>query len=185
LRAQAEANLQRYQQQLQEMERRIAAAQNPPAPPPDLFEDPNGWQQTIQTQFQQQLANERANMSEMLARNKYGDEIVDKAVQAATSRGLGPQFMTARDPYGALLDWHKRATVVQEIGPDPDAYRARVREEERLKVLEELKAPATAKPQQRFPGSLVDATASGPQGALPVSDHAIAASLFSTERKRR
>lgn len=185
LRAQAEANLQRYQQQLQDMERRIAAAQNPPPPPPDIFEDPNAWQQNIQAQFQQALINERANMSELRARDKFGDEAVDKAIQAATSQGLGPQFMQARDPYGALMTWHKRATVVQEIGPDPDAYRARVREEERLKVLEELKAPASAKPQQRFPGSLVDATASGPQGALPVSEHAMAATLFSTERKRR
>lgn len=185
LRTLAEENLRRYQQQLQEMERRIAAAQNPPPPPPDLFEDPNAWQQNVRSEMEQRLANERANMSELLARNKYGDEAVEKAQQAAVAQNLGPQFMRMRDPYGALLEWHRRASFVQEIGPDPEAYKTKLRETIRNEVLEELKAPAAAKPQQHFPGSLIDATASGPQGAQPVSESAMAARLFSTERKRR
>lgn len=183
LRTEAEENARRYQAQLQEMERRIAAAQNPPPPPPDLFEDPNAWQQNIRSEMEQRMINERANMSELLARNKYGDEIVDKALQAATSQGIAPQFLRARDPYGALLDWHKRASFVQEIGPDPEAYKNKLREQIRNEVLQEIKA-APAK-QQQFPTSLVDATASGPQGAQPVSESAMAARLFSTERKRR
>ena len=186
LRTQAEENARRYQAQLADMERRIQAAQNPPQPPPDAFTDPEGWQQHIQAQFQQQILNERANTSEMLARNKFGDETVEKALQAAVSQGLGPRFMQMRDPYGSLIDWHKRATVIQKIGPDPEAYERQVEERIRAQVLAELKAPAGSKPQQRFPTSLADATAaSGPQGAHPVSDEAMANAIFASDRKRR
>lgn len=185
LRVQYEERARQYQAQLEDMQRRFQAAQNPPTPPPDIFDDPNAWQQNIQAQFQEALANERANMSELRARDKFGDEVVEKALQAARAQNLGPQFMRMRDPYGALIDWHKRASFVQKIGPDPEAYEKQLEEKIRAKVLEELKTPAAARPQQRFPTSLADATASGAQGALPVSDEALAANMFSSTRKRK
>lgn len=185
LRTQAEENARRYQAQLAEMERRIQAAQNPPQPPPDAFTDPEGWQKHIQATFAEQLAHERANMSELRARDKWGDETVNSALKAAISENLGPRFMQMRDPYGALINWHKQATALQKIGPDPEAYEKQVEERIRAKVLEELKAPASSKPQQRFPTSLADATATGAQGTPPVSDGAIAADVFSSARRRR
>lgn len=185
LRTQAEENARHVLARLEEMQRRIAAQQQPPQPAPDVFADPEGWQAHLQQQFNQRLLDERANFSEMRARDKFGDEAVDKALQAALAQNLGPQFLAQRDPYGSLIQWHKRVTALQKIGPDPEAYEKQLEEKIRAKVLEELKAPAAARPQQRFPTSLADATASGPQGAPPVSDEAIAASLFSTSRKRK
>ena len=63
----------------------------------------------------------------------------------------------------------KRMMALQKIGTDPNAYEQRIREEERQKVLAELKAGGAGgvggQPKPVFPGSLATATHTGRQGA--------------------
>ena len=151
---------------------------------PDPYADPEGF---AQHQSQQQFLarrNDIANMSEAIARRTHGAEIVDKAIQAALQTGAAQHFyQRAADPYGELIDWYKHQTALQRIGPDPDAYEKSVETKLREKILAELKAGGT-KPQQRFPGSLADATATG-VGGQHLTEQAIADELFSTTRNRR
>lgn len=192
LRQLAEERARQYEVRAQDLERRFQAAQNPPPAPPDPLMDPEGALSHLQMTFQQQLHNQNLNFSEVRARDKFGDEAVDKAVKAAVEAGVAQHFARSPNAYQDILKWHTRQTNLARVGDDVDAYEKRIREEERQKTIEDLKAGRvsvmpgqTPQQPQRFPGSLIDATASGPQGAQPVSDEAMMASVFSSDRKRR
>lgn len=191
LRKDAEDNWRRTQAQVEEIQRRMQAAQNPPQPPPDPNLDPAGALAYEREQFQQALLNQRLNTSEMLTRNKHGDQLVDAAFQAAQQAGVLQHFVRARDCYGEMVKWHRHQQVLARVGEDPDAYEKTLEEKIRAKVLEELKTgnravmPGQAPPAQQFPSSLADATGTGSNAAVPVSDEAVMGSVFSSGRKRR
>lgn len=177
-----------------EIERNQRQAQNPPQPPPDPNIDPAGYFAHKEQIFEQKLLNERLNRSEMFARMKHGDDVVDAAWAAVQKAGLVRQFLNSPDYYGDAVKWHKRDLTLQRVGDDPDAYEKSIEERVRAKVLEELRtgnragmpgqAPAAPAPQQ-FPGSLADATASGPSAGHPQNDEAMMGNVFASGRKRR
>jgi hypothetical protein len=195
LRAEAENRAQQYERMIQDMQRRATAAQNPPPPPPDPFVDPEGALNHVQQNFQQLIRSQALDFSEMRARDKYGDEVVEAAKNAAVQAGVVHHFANSPRPQTAWMDlvaWHKKHQAMQEVGDDPAAYKAKLEAEVRARVLAELqsgKPAASGSPQpqaqQRFPGSLIDATASGPQGAQPVTGEAVMASIFDSNRKRK
>lgn len=192
LRREAEDNAARYRAEVEASQRRFQAAQNPPPAPPDPLMDPEGALSHMQQTFEQKLINQNLNFSEARARDKFGDETVDKALKAAVDAGVAQHFVRSPNAYQDMIKWHNNMINRQRVGDDVDAFEKRIREEERQKTIEELKAGRvsvmpgqTPQQPQRFPGSLVDATASGPQGAQAVSDEAIAANTFSSNRKRR
>lgn len=195
LRKDAEDNWRRTQAQVEEIQRRIQASQpqQPQVQPPDPLLDPAGALAYQQDVFQQRLLNERLNTSEMFARNKHGDQIVDAAFQAAQQAGALSHFARSKDCYGDMIKWHRHQQVLARVGEDPDAYEKSLEEKIRAKVLEELKTgnravvpgqtPQLAQP--KFPGSLVDATGTGAGAAQPISDEAMMGSVFGSDRKRR
>lgn len=195
LRAEAEDRARRYEAMIQDMQRRAQAANNPPPPPPDPYVDPEGALSHVQQTLEAQLVSQAFNFSEFRARDKYGDEAVDAAIKAAEKAGAIKHFANTKRPetvYQDLMTWHKRYQAMQEVGDDPAAYKAKLEEEVRRKVLEELQTgkaqvPGIPQPQAqpRFPGSLIDATSSGPQGAQPVTGEAVMASIFDSNRKRK
>lgn len=91
-------------------------------------------------------------------------------------------MVQSRNPAKFAYDTAKRLRFLSDVGTEPDAYVTRIREEERKKVLEELKLgpPQT----QRFPGTLSDAPAAGVQGRV-LSDAAIVDDVFASDRRRR
>lgn len=192
LRKDAEDNWRRTQAQVEEIQRRIQAQAQPHQPPPDPNLDPAGAMAFQQEQFQQALLNQRLNTSEMFARNKHGDQIVDAAFQAAQQAGVLRSFVGSRDCYGELVKWHRHQQVLARVGEDPDAYEKTLEDKIRAKVLEELKTGnravmpgQTPPPVQQFPGSLADATGTGSNAAVPVSDEAIMGNVFGSNRKRK
>ncbi len=192
LRKDAEDNWRRTQAQVEEIQRRIQAQAQPHQPPPDPNLDPAGAMAFQQEQFQQALLNQRLNTSEMLTRNKHGDQIVDAAFQAAQQAGVLKSFVGSKDCYGDLVKWHRHQQVLARVGEDPDAYEKTLEDKIRAKVLEELKTGnravmpgQTPPPAQQFPGSLADATGTGSNVAVPVSDEAIMGNVFGSTRKRK
>ena len=184
LREDAEARARQYEQQLADMQRRIQAQQNPPPPPPDPYTDPEGAFRYHQEQTAWQNQQTILNTSEMIARSKHGDQLVDEALNAAKQSGAAQHFVNKPDAYRALVDWYTRAKALQEIGPDPQAYRTKLESEIRAKVLEEMKAAGGQQvAQPKFPGSLADATASGQQGGTLTPQAAIS-SVFAPDRKK-
>lgn len=168
------------QQYIQNQQRQL---QQEPQQIPDPVTDPQGFFAYQQELIQRQIMNERANFSERLARKEHGDAAVDAALKAAPP-SVRQRALNTPDPYGALMQWHKQASFLSEVGPDPSAYRTKLETEIRQKVLAELKAGGQQQQQTRFPGTLADATPTGPQGAH-LTDEAVAKELFSTARNRR
>jgi hypothetical protein len=184
LREEAIAEARQYKQQLQNMERRFQAQQQPAPTPPDPYLDPEGAFRFQQEQISWQNQQTILNTSEMLARSKHGDQVVDQALEAAKQSGAAQHFVNKPDPYRALVEWYSRAKAMQEIGPDPTAYRTKLEAEIRAKVLEEMKGGAPAAQQPRFPGSLADATQTGQSGGHLTPQSAIS-SVFEPHTRPR
>jgi hypothetical protein len=188
----AEERAKLYEQQLQQFSR--PQAQQPQRQQvriPDPVTDPENYARYVQQSTEQRLIEQSLNFSERMARREHGTKTVDEALQAATQAGLvasGHFLQTAPDdPWAAMVEWHKQQKVLAEVGADPEAYRKKIEDEARAKVLEELKAgngPAAQGQPQRFPGTLGDATATGKQGAH-LTDEAVMSAVFSTDRDRR
>jgi hypothetical protein len=195
-RPEVEARLRAESEQRSRMEAELAAArryaaqaqqqfQQPVQQPeaPDPWTDPQGYQAFVEQRAELAALNQRLNMSEMIAEEKFGREVIDKATRWAQQNGLQRSFIGTRHPYGELVSAYQRAEAMHKIG-DPTDFEKRVREEERQKVLEELKRGPASTQHQRFPGTLSDASAAGTQGRV-LTDEAIVDDLFSSDRRRR
>jgi hypothetical protein len=112
----------------------------------------------------QQLVNHQLNMSERSARAQHGGELVDAALSAALTAGIQTTFISQPDPYAALVQWHRANELAREIGTDPAAYRARIAQQERDRVIAEMR---TGRQPSSVPPSIANATngATAPQVA--------------------
>ncbi len=111
-----------------------------PVQMPDVLEDPNAYSSAMMQNMQQMAMNTRAEMSEMIARNNHGDEVVDAALAAAEASGQINNFVGQRDPWGQLVKWHKNQQVQHEIGGDLSAYKEKLK----AQIEAELKAELLA-----------------------------------------
>jgi len=136
---------QKAEQRAEEIERKLrdfetqkqSEANEKPAPDP--IDDPQAYNQHIERIATMQ----RFATLEAVARDSHGDDKVEAAqndfkAQADKNPSLWQEFYQARSPYGYLLKWHERQSVLSEIGEDPAAYRERIRQE----VLAEAQAQA-------------------------------------------
>ena len=157
----------------EELRKKLAAYEAERAQPkPDFYADPEGFLAQQRQAVQQMVWNERLNTSEALAKRDHGEELVTAAAEAfkaaaGASPALAAEFSSQSDPYGFVVNWHKRQTVLSQIGNDPDAYRARIEQEIRERLLAEMQpaAPAPKAP----PPSMAAVPATGNSKAPPVS----------------
>ena len=103
-------------------------------PPPDPAQDPQGYHQRVQGV----ILNERLNTSEMLLREKVGDEAVDALItdfqQAAQADpSLYGKLYAQTRPYQWAAKEVEAMRLRRDIGDDPAAYRARIEAEARAK----------------------------------------------------
>ena len=129
-----QAKLDAVQQKLDE----IAKPKPEPVKAPE-FLDPEG-AQYFQGMVSNMQANFAAELSETKARMKYGEEHVDEAIKAATQANMVDSFKGQPDAWGKLAEWHKQQKVVAEIGDDPQAFKAKMREELLAEIKSELAA---------------------------------------------
>lgn len=153
-------------QALQREVEALRKAQQEQAKKPDFYEDPEGRLTQERTQVQQMLWNERLNTSEMVARQAHGDEAVTAATEAFSQEvqrnpALYMELQRQQNPYGFVVQWHKRNSFLSKIGDDPDAYiEAQIKS--RLEAMQVQPKPAAPPP------SLASAAASGgPKGPAP------------------
>lgn len=159
----AEREAQLLRQQLQQFYEAQQRQQQPPPQPIDPVSQPEAafallqqQQATIAQQMQEMALHQRANTSEMLARSKHGDQVVDQAIDSAVKAGLNQHFLRQPDPYRALIDWHSSQRIAQEIGNDPNAYKQKIAAEVRAQILAEMRAGTP--PPRNLPPSLASAT---------------------------
>lgn len=155
---------------------------------PDFWSDPDGYLKGALSPVQQQIAEQKEQFAQMLAEQQHGAEVVQGAVKALemelrsnpASSGVYQQIMAQRNPYQAVVEWHKRHQTQAEIGSDPEAYKAKLREDLKAEILAELQggtqtetpqAPAAVMPSNlagaRNVGSRSGPAWSGPQ---PLND---------------
>jgi hypothetical protein len=138
----AEAERDAERARVRELDARLRAIEqgNRPKPQepekPDIFADPDAWARQQRAEITQALTERHVNASLGEAAEEHG-EAFGQAFRAVTS--LNPQDPAARaivqsiwdapNPGRALMRWHSQQTLLREIGSDPNAYRAKVREE--------------------------------------------------------
>jgi hypothetical protein len=102
---------------------------------PDPVDDPQGYNQAIESRFNQRLARERFSTSETFARQVHGAEVVDAAMatfaEASKQNALLRQAAeSSPNPVGEIVNWHKQQQFwarVQEAG-GPEAYEKALQE---------------------------------------------------------
>lgn len=136
----------------------LEALKNPPqpaAPPPDIWENTEGWQQHFGSQVISAAAqNSNLNMSEMLARDKFEDFDEVKAeflALAEQNPALRQQALSDPHPWRKAYQIAKNARTMNELGAtDLDQLRAKMREE----VMAEMAASAVPQGTALIPPTL-------------------------------
>lgn len=125
----------------------------------EAMQDPEQRIQLERERFQQELLTNKLQQSRFLAEREYGAEEV-KAAYAFFDQHpqLSHQLMSHPSPYHAAVEFYRRQKIADEVGSDPEAWRAREREKLRAELLAET---PQIQPQQRLPGSLAAAPAAG------------------------
>ncbi len=161
--------LQEERAKRQELEARMAALegsqkQPEPAPVPDMFDNPEGYQ----AWQNQQIRNVQLDAFEESARDAHGDDVVDAAFQAFKGISGSPEaaaILAVKNPWRAMVKWHKEREVAANF--DPEAERAKIRAEERAKL--EAERPAAPPP----PPSLAKATNLGDRTSREIDESAL------------
>lgn len=102
----------------------LRASQQQPEPQqiPDVFEDPEGFANYQRQAAQQATLNAKLDISEEMARDKYGDEIVDKArdwalQQIHTRPGFYQELIQQRNPYRHAVEQYNREQIASQVSP--------------------------------------------------------------------
>jgi hypothetical protein len=114
---------------------------------------------------QQQVINERFNMSEMLVRQQYqdADEKVQVFMEAARSNpALAAALQTQRHPWEFAYKEGARMLMLKEVGDDPAQYREKLKAELMAEIQKSNPAPA---PALNLPQSLNGARSVAPRSA--------------------
>lgn len=136
---------------------------------PDLYEDPQGFQQAMMAQMQQFAVNQRLDQSEWRARDRHGDELVDEVLAWAETRpDIAQWSLSQRDPYAAAIQVYQRERLAAEIGDNPEVWRQKERERLRQEILNEAQS-VQGQQQVSIPRSLGSARNVAPS-TPPVSD---------------
>lgn len=90
---------------------------------PDMFEDPEGWQNYQRQEYKQELYRQRADFSHRLAVKDHGKETVDQALAWGQQRCMeDPSFNTAvlnnPDPVGFAVEQYQREQMASALTPD-------------------------------------------------------------------
>lgn len=122
----AERRAEEFERQLLAMRQQM---ERPPEPPktPDIFEDPQGYTQSIEQRFDQRVKQLEANFSFRLAHRHYGQDF-DTAYQSLIQEGQKgnrqavQNVMASADPGEALMRWHRQTTLFEKTGGDLDGF---------------------------------------------------------------
>lgn len=189
------------EERIKAYERKMLAADQPryqqthqPQPQwqrPDPWSDPEGAMaydrdHILATSHMQVFETRVAVSEELMASKPDFAQMKDIFVEAARANPmLARQMVDHPLPAKFAYEQGKKIAAQREVGDDLEAYKARLREEERARVIAELNAGnAGNQPPQKFPGTLADATATGAQGAH-LTDETVMAGVFSSNRRRK
>lgn len=134
-----------WEQRFNQFAQQLQPRQEPKTEPevaPDVFENPNGFLEhglkKALDPVEQRIAKITEGFSRRMAIKEHGEEKVQAAYaaldQAAKSGNRDAIELCAKvkqsdDPFGDIVDWHSKSSVISEVGNDPSAFIARKLEE--------------------------------------------------------
>lgn len=133
--------------EMQELKGRIPQQEAPP--PPDVLDDPQGFAGHVSGQVAQAVTQVKLEQSRFNAEREFGKDLVDEAYAYFDANpAQSHQFLSHPSPFHAAVDFYQRQKTAQEVGSDPEAYRAKIEAEVRAKIESEqaAKQAATAAP---------------------------------------
>lgn len=135
----------------QELEKQLEELKKTEQPEnkPDLFEDPDGYQQYQQTQVDSKITNVKAQMSEFMAAREFGKERVESAFNKFSEMvqenpALYQKAINAVSPYHEIVEIVEKAEKFEKM-QNVEQYEAQLRAEIEQKVRAELEAEVQAK----------------------------------------
>lgn len=161
------------EQRAKDLESKLQATQQPQKTP-DPVSEPEEFNSYLASQAARLQFTTRAEISETMAREKHGDEIVDKAIASfdeivAKEPWRIQQLWTQRHPVEWLVNRLKRQERDSQIGDDLDAF-VRRRATELGLVTNQPQVPSPAAPQQPArPATPSPSLASAPAAAQAAS----------------
>lgn len=141
---------QEAEQRIAQLEAQLQQLSNPPAPPPDMFENPEGWQshfggQIASSAVNQASMNATLNTSEMLARDKFDDFDDMKALfldLAKENPTLVQQALNDGHPWRKAYQLAKNHEKMTSLGAvDVTDLEAKIRAEIEAKIATEQRQP--------------------------------------------
>jgi hypothetical protein len=118
----------------QKLEKRLADLEQQTRQPqniPSVTDDPEAFAQHQQLLIQQTATNTRFETSELVARQQHGDDPVQKAMDWAMQRSqespaFAAEYLKQKHPIDWAVRQQKRHALLDDIGDDPEAYRAKI-----------------------------------------------------------
>ena len=169
---------------------------------PDFFENPDQATQEIINRHLQPFVEEQRRtamyLGKMMAEQAHGADKVGEAeaafLQARDDMSLDPadyeRVVQSPNRYDAVVQWHKRQSVLSSVGDDPNAWfekqlEARMADPQfQASLMEKVRTGAAARPSvTKLPPSLSKATAASPNAEVTSGDLSDA-SLFAHAMRR-
>lgn len=157
---------QKAEKERDDMARAMQAFRAAQQPQPDIATDPQAVLAQLEARVRQETIVQKVQTSRFLAEKEYGADLVKEAHAFFDENPhLSQALLNHPSPYHEAIAVYKRHKALQEIGPDPDAYEAKLRE----KLLAELQANLTPQPPKAPPPSMAASPATGGGKPPPTS----------------
>lgn len=139
-----------------------------------------GYSDFIRKPIEQQISQQREQVSQLLAVEKHGHEVVgaawDALLKHPNNKAIAAELMQSVHPWGSVVEWHKGEQERAELA-NPEAYKAKIRAEIEAEIRAEIQGgnqqQQTQQPAQVMPSNLADArnvgSRSGPAWSGPAS----------------
>lgn len=153
----AERKAEETARKLAELEARMKQSQQP-AEKVDYFDNP-------EAAISQHMTTVKLQQSKFLAEREFGADVVAEAYAYFDQNPQeSQQLLNHPSPFHAAVEVFKQKQLLQEIGSDPEAWKAKQMEELKAQILAEQ--PAASKPTAP-PPSMARAPRAGGEGRAP------------------
>lgn len=156
--------------ELRRQNEELKAAQQPKIDPYEDFEGYQKQQQEIQAQ---QAMNQRLELSELVLKELHEDYDEVTAIfteEARQNPAMAQAMFASSSPAKYAYTEGKRIQSMREIGDDPEAFKASLREQLKAEVLAEIKGAEVPK-KETLPPTIANAGTKAPkQDDLPADD---------------
>ena len=162
-------------------ELRAAQQRQPAADVPDPYDDPDGYRRHVDRQIADQTLGLKFELSESMARDKHGDETVEKAMEWGAQRaqanpGFRDEFLASKNPIDWVVRQQKQDLDLSDYSKDPVAFARRILEANGQALAPDAGASVVEVPEQQQaprPPSPPRSIASQPSSGGSIRDVAI------------